>query len=63
MVDVADRRLLAAVIHSSDHVLRPLVPPVITRRPGLRRRQHEFTLSEKDDRNFIPRILYRTLNH
>src|SRR6218665_1895958 len=63
LIDVADRRLLAAVIHSSDHVLRPLVPPVITRRPGLRRRQHEFTLPEKADRNFIPRILYRTLNH
>ena len=29
MVDVADHRLLAAVIHSSDHVLRPLFPPVI----------------------------------
>src|SRR6218665_3167789 len=42
LVDVAERRLLAAVIHSSDHVLRPLFPPVITRRPGLRRRQHEF---------------------
>jgi len=33
------------------------------RRPGLRHRQHEFTLPEKDDRNFISRILYRTLNH
>src|SRR6218665_297052 len=42
LVDVAERRLLAAVIHSSDHVLRPLFPPVITRRPGLRRRQHGF---------------------
>src|SRR6218665_2499948 len=61
LVDVAERRLLAAVIHSSDHVLRPLFPRVITRRPGLRRRQHEFTLPEKDDRNFIPRILYRRL--
>src|SRR6218665_176933 len=31
LVDVAERRLhvLAAVIHSSDHVLRPLFPPVI----------------------------------
>jgi len=27
MVDVADRQLLAAVIHSSDHILRPLLPP------------------------------------
>jgi len=63
LVDVADRRLLAAVTHSSDHVLRPLFPHVISRRPGLRRRQHEFTLPEKDDRNFIPRILFRTLNH
>ena|SRR6218665_628035 len=48
-------------IHSFDHVPRPLFPPVISRRPGLGRRQHEFTLPEKYDRNFIPRILFRNL--
>ena len=52
---------LAAVIPSSDLVLRPLFPPIIPRRPGLRRRQHEFTLPEKDYRKFIPRILFRAL--
>src|SRR6218665_3537811 len=30
-----------------------LFPLVITRRPGLRRCRHEFTLPEKDDHNFI----------
>ena len=56
LVDIADRRcLLAAVIHdSSDDILRPLFPPIISRRPGSRRRQHQFTLPEKDNRNFIP---------
>ena len=53
MVDVADRRLLAAIIHSSDHVLQPLFPSVISRRPGLPRRQHEFTIPQKDNRNFF----------
>ena len=32
LVDVTDRRLFAAVIPSSDRVLRPLFPPVISRR-------------------------------
>jgi len=65
IADVADSRLLATVIHNdcSHHLLKSLFPPAISRRPGLRRRQHEFTLSEKDDSNFIPRVLYRTFIH
>jgi len=43
------------------HVIRPLFPPVIIRRPGLRPRPHDFVLPDKDDCNFIPRILYCTL--
>src|SRR6218665_2494386 len=31
------------------------------RRPGLRPRPHNFVLHDKDDCNFIPRILYCTL--
>src|SRR6218665_3578299 len=60
MVEVADRLLRLSIVLT---MFYDLFPPVISRRPGLRRRQHEFTLPEKDDRNFIPRILYRTLNH
>jgi len=45
------------------HVLRPPFPPVITRRPGLRPRSHDFSLPHKDDHNYIPRVLYRTLKH
>ena len=46
------------VLHSSHHVLRPLFHPVISRSPGLRRQQPEFSLPEKDNRNFIPRIRF-----
>ena len=61
MVADAENRLLASVISRPDHVFRPLFPPIIIRRPGLRRRPHDFSLPPKDDSNFIPRILYRTL--
>src|SRR6218665_1183155 len=43
------------------HVLRPLFPPILTRRPGLRERAHPFTLPLKDDKQCIPRVLYRAL--
>ena|SRR6218665_1381111 len=38
-----------------------LSPPILTRRPGLRKRAHPFTLPLKDDKQFIPRVLYRAL--
>src|SRR6218665_2554767 len=48
--------LLAAVSSCSNHVLRPVFSPQIERRPGLRPRPHNFTLPDKDDTNFIPRV-------
>src|SRR6218665_1759286 len=48
----------SAVSSCSNHVLRPVFPPLIERRPGLRPRPHNFTLPDKDDTNFIPRLLY-----
>src|SRR6218665_847553 len=57
----SQRLRLASVVLRPHHVLRPLFPPVITRRPGLRPRPHNFVLPDKDDCNFIPRILYRAL--
>src|SRR6218665_3540865 len=56
-------RLLAAVSSCSNHVLRPVFPPLIERRTGLRPRPHNFTLPDKDDTNFFPRVLYRVLAH
>src|SRR6218665_578130 len=44
LVTEAENRRLTSVNHRHYHVLRPLFPPVITRRPGLRPRPHDFTL-------------------
>src|SRR6218665_3852134 len=46
---------------NSYHVLRPLFPPILTRRPGLRKRVHPFILPLKDEKQCIPRVLYRAL--
>src|SRR6218665_1836983 len=37
------------------------LPPILTRRPGLRKRVHPFTLPLKDDKQCIPCVLYRAL--
>src|SRR6218665_2334754 len=39
----------------------PALPPILTRRPGLRKRAHPFTLPLKDDNQCIPCVLYRAL--
>src|SRR6218665_1951995 len=63
LVNMAENSLLSSVICNSYHVLRPLIPPILscTRRNGLRKRAHPFTLSLKDDKQCIPRVLYRVL--
>src|SRR6218665_314147 len=61
LVNTAEDRLLSSVIRNSYHVLRPLFLPILTRRPGLRKRAHPFTLPLKDDKQCIPRVLYRAL--
>src|SRR6218665_548571 len=53
--------IVSSVIRNSYHVLRPLFSPILTRRPGLRKRAHPFTLPLKDDKQCIPRVLYRAL--
>src|SRR6218665_298905 len=65
MVANAEDLLLATVSSCSNHVLRPVFPPWIERRPGLRPRPHNFTLPGKDNKNFISRVLYtcRALTH
>src|SRR6218665_1646411 len=36
----------------------PALPPILTRRPGLRKRAHPFTIPLKDDKQCIPCVLY-----
>ena len=61
MVRRAEDRLLTAVSRNTSHVLRSLFPPVIKRSYSLRPRTHDFVLPPKDDKNYIPRVLYRRL--
>src|SRR6218665_3855819 len=63
MVAVAEDGLLSTVFLNLFHVLRPSFPPILSRRPGLRKRAHPFKLHVplKDDKNYIYRILYRFL--
>src|SRR6218665_3253638 len=56
LVNTAEDRLLSSVIRDSYHVLRPLFPPIFTSK-----RAHPFTLPLKDDKQCIPRVLYRAL--
>ena len=63
MVADAEDHLLAAVSSCSNHVLRLVFPSLIDLRLGLRPRPHNFTFPDKDDTNFIPRVLYRALTH
>src|SRR6218665_1540060 len=63
MVREAEDKLLSAVRPTSNqfHVLRRLFPPTIERKYSLRLRKHDFVLPPKDDKNFIPRVLYSSL--
>src|SRR6218665_141551 len=59
LMEGADGGLLMAVVRNAEHVLRPHFPLVICRRSDLRPRTHNFRPSDKDDSNFIPRVLHR----
>jgi len=61
LVTATEDRLLSPVIHNSYHVHRPLFSPILTRRPGLHKQAHPFTLPLKDDRQRIPHVLFRAL--
>src|SRR6218665_1843751 len=61
LVNTAEDRLLSSVMRNSYHVLRPLFPPLLTRRPGLRKRAHPLTLPLKNDKQCMPHVLYRAL--
>ena len=60
----ADLRLFNSILSEPNHVLRPLLPPVVSRTYNLRRRAHNFALPERtsalSDKNFFIRMLYTT---
>src|SRR6218665_3200505 len=55
--------MIPALLRYSQLIPRspPALPPILTRRPGPRKRAHPFTLPLKDDKQCIPRVLYRAL--
>src|SRR6218665_1429722 len=59
LVNVAEDRLLSSVIHNSYQLFS--LHPILTRRPGLRKRAHPFTLPLKDDKHCIPHVQFRAL--
>jgi len=59
MIGEAENRLLQAVIWNEWHVLRDSFPAVLQRHYNFRPRPHDFKLPPKDDKNYIPIILYR----
>jgi len=63
LVRGAENCLLSMVMHNQHHVLPPLFPPLLERRPGLRICHHPFNLPPKDDKNSISRVLFRTLTN
>src|SRR6218665_2298026 len=62
LIKPAEKKLLCKVKNNEYHVLRPLFPPLAQRSHSLRPRAHDFVLPRKDDKNYIPRILYRLSN-
>ena len=58
MIDVADRRVLRAVVSRNNYVLLSLFPPILTTQYNIKPRLHNFKLTEKDNINFITRVLY-----
>ena len=58
--DVADRRLLRALVTRNNHAWLSLFPPILATQYYLRPRLHNFkNLPGKDNINFIPRVLYK----
>jgi len=59
LMEGADKGLLMAVVQNAEYVLRPHFPPVISRRCNLRPRTRNVRLPDKDNSNFIARVLHR----
>ena len=59
----ADLKLFKSISSNPFHVLRHYLRQREPTGYGLRPRAHGFALPAKDDRNFIPRLLYGVLTH
>ena len=59
LVSEAEDRISQVIIADSNHVLRKHFPDIKRSNYNLRPRAHEFTLPLKENRNFIPRLLFR----
>jgi len=61
MCSDADETLFKNIVNNPSHVLHRLLPPIKNVPYNLRTRKHNFTLSLKDDRNFINRMIFKNI--
>jgi len=61
-VHTAKEKLFKKMISNEEHILSQFLPPKKEDKYSLHPKAHCFQLPVKDDINFIPRILYSTLN-
>jgi len=61
--ETADSRLFKSITTNSNHMLAQLLPPLLSRRQGLRNRPHLYTLPPKrtllDECSFITKMIYK----
>jgi hypothetical protein len=57
----ADDNLFRAVKTDRNHVLHALLPPPRSHEHSLRPRSHNFMLPDKDNKNFLTRMLYKNI--
>ena len=57
----ADERLFKKILDNSDHVLFKFLPTKKQTKYDMRKRNHDFILPIKDDRNFFNRVLFRDI--
>src|SRR6218665_524566 len=61
LAEKADKRLFNAIVANPTHVLSKYLPNIKTTGHNLRPRGHRFELPEKEDSNFMSRLLYSSL--
>jgi len=61
MANDADERLSRAITTDPTHALRQLLPKPKHTGYDLRPGEHGYELPAKDEDNFIPRMLYKTI--
>ena len=61
LLEHADYKLFMSALHNSNHVLRQLLPPKREVSYALRGSWHGRSIDEKDDRNFVNRMLFMNI--